>query len=137
EVGDRFADEVAARAHATVLTSATLTVGDSFEFVGRRLGIRIAEGTQPVDRADFGSLRVPSPFDMDNQSALVLTSHLPLPVPGSEREFCEDFASDQVGFVSLTGGRTLTLFAARSRMEVVAERVRRKQAELAERGIEL
>jgi ATP-dependent DNA helicase RecQ len=137
EVGDRFADEVVARAHATVLTSATLTVGGSFDFIGRRLGIRIAEGAEPEGPDEFGSLRVPSPFAWDEQSMLVLTSHLPLPVPSTERAFCEDFASDQVGFLSLTGGRTLTLFAARSRMEAVAERVRRRQAELAERGIEL
>jgi ATP-dependent DNA helicase RecQ len=80
---------------------------------------------------------VESPFNLDEQSAAVLTTHLPLPIPGGEREFCEELAADQVGFLSLTGGKTLTLFAARTRMEKVAHLVRQRERELGERGVEL
>lgn len=68
---------------------------------------------------------------------MVLTNHLPVPVPINEREFCEEMAADQAGFLSLSGGKTLTLFAARKRMEAVAHGVRTKSAELADRGVEL
>jgi ATP-dependent DNA helicase RecQ len=133
EVGDRFARDIVARAHATVMTSATLRVAGDFEFLGRRLGIEIGTDTPGA----FEGMDVDSPFRHDEQSAIVLASHLPLPVPGGEQEFCEDLAADQVGFLSLTGGRTLTLFAARSRMERVAELVRQREMQLAERGVEI
>lgn len=58
-----------------------------------------------------------SPFDHDEQSAVVLMSHLPLPVPVSQDQFCEELGADQVGFLSLSGGRTLGFFAARARMK--------------------
>jgi ATP-dependent DNA helicase RecQ len=133
EVGGRFAREVVGRARTTVLTSATLRVAGSFDFLARRLGIAVS----PDADGAFSTLTVESPFRYDKQSAVVLMSHLPLPVPASEREFCEDFAADQVGFLSLTGGRTLTLFAARARMEAVAAAVRQHERELAERGVDL
>ncbi|MFZ6005768.1 MAG: RecQ family ATP-dependent DNA helicase [Actinomycetota bacterium] len=132
EVADRFRTEVVAKAQSVVLTSATLAVGDSFDFLARRLGIRI--GDEPDA---FQTRLLASPFDYDAQSAVVLTSHLSLPVPGAEREFVEDLAADQVGFLSLSGGRALTLFAARRRMEAVAELVRTKEEELSERDVEI
>lgn len=131
-VSERFADDVVARLHATVLTSATLRVGGQFNFLSQRLGIPITD-----EPGSFTTLTVDTPFDYDEQSAVVLTSHLPLPVPGAERAFCEDLAADQVGLLSLTRGRMLTLFAARRRMEQVAELVRRREHALAGRGVEL
>ena len=130
-VGGQFAQQIAAPAHSVTLTSATLTTGESFAFLSSRLGITVSatEGFTP--------LQLPSPFNYPEQARLILTSHLPLPVPSTEQEFVEEFAADQVGFLSLSGGRSLVLFASRRRMEAVAEKVEAKRAELAERGVEL
>ena len=108
DIGPRFRSDVVARAHSVVLTSATLTVGGSLTFLANRLGLDT--GDEP---GAFKLVRVDGPFDYHRQSMLILTSHLPLPVPGSEEEFCEEFASDLVGFTSLSEGRTLALFVAR------------------------
>ncbi|MGV0853068.1 RecQ family ATP-dependent DNA helicase [Mycolicibacterium phlei] len=130
-----FKQHVVDHTHSTVLCSATLTVEHRFDYLASRLGIRIEE--DPADDDAFRALRLHSPFDYQNQSLVVLTNHLPVPVPVNEREFCEEMAADQAGFLSLSGGKTLTLFASRRRMEAVAEGVRTKKDELAARGVEL
>ncbi|HEY3672018.1 MAG TPA: RecQ family ATP-dependent DNA helicase [Acidimicrobiia bacterium] len=132
DIGEQFRSRIVERARSVVLTSATLRVADSFDFIGSRLGCTIGE-----ENGAFRPLVVDSPFDLDQQAAAILTSHLPLPVPGAEREFCEELAADQTGFLSLTGGKTLTLFAARKRMQQVAELVRVREDELEQRGVEL
>ncbi|MGB5796478.1 MAG: RecQ family ATP-dependent DNA helicase [Mycolicibacter algericus] len=129
-----FQQSIVDRTHSTVLTSATLTVEHRFDYLASRLGIAIS--SEPEERS-FRSLRLGSPFDYAKQSKVILTNHLPVPVPMNEREFCEEMAADQTGFLSLSGGKTLTLFAARTRMETVASAVRAQAAELAERGVEL
>jgi ATP-dependent DNA helicase RecQ len=88
-----------------------------------------------TDGETFEGRCLASPFDYGRQSAVVLTNHMPIPVPSQQDEFVREFARDQVGFLSLTGGRTLTLFAARNRMEQVASRVRAYDAQLGERGV--
>lgn len=129
-----FQQQIVDRMHSTVLTSATLTVQHRFDYIASRLGIEI--GSEP-SHDGFREMRLRSPFDYAKQSLVVLTNHLPVPIPENEREFCEEMAADQVGFLSLAGGRTLTLFAARRRMEAIAEGVREHAGELAQRGVEL
>ena len=129
-----FQQQIVDRTHSTVLTSATLTVQHRFEYIASRLGVQI--GSDPQDDG-FRAMRLHSPFDYSKKSLVILTNHLPVPVPQNEREFCEEMAADQVGFLSLTGGKTLTLFAARKRMEAIADGVKQHSAELAQRGVHL
>ncbi|MGN9911102.1 RecQ family ATP-dependent DNA helicase [Phytohabitans sp. LJ34] len=135
DVGEAFGQAIVRPARSVTLTSATLTTGGTFDFLASRLGIRIEPGS--VEPEIFEGRQLASPFDHATQSAVVLTSHLPVPVPSQEREFVEDLARDQVGLLSLTGGRAMTLFAARRRMQAVAERVRARADELAGRGVQL
>ncbi|OBB84675.1 RecQ family ATP-dependent DNA helicase [Mycolicibacterium peregrinum] len=129
-----FQQQVVDQTHSTVLCSATLTVEHRFDYIASRLGVRISP--DPDDHA-FRGLTLRSPFDYKQQSKVILTNHLAIPIPVNEREFCEDMAADQTGFISLTGGKTLSLFAARSRMEAIADGVRTRAAELTRRGVEL
>ncbi|MEH0934252.1 RecQ family ATP-dependent DNA helicase [Micromonospora psammae] len=135
DVGPAFADGIVRPARSVTLTSATLTIGESFDYLADRLGIRVERGSGEPGVFDGRQLR--SPFDYAAQSAVVLTNHLPVPVPSQEREFVEEFARDQVGLLSLTGGRAMTLFAARRRMEAVADLVRQRAEPLAQRGVHL
>ncbi len=139
-VARRFKDYIISQAHSVILTSATLTVADSFDFLNTLLGIEIAEGAghaPPLTEARFRGIRLSSPFNYDEQSAVILTSHLPVPLPTNEQQFCEELAADQVGFLSLTGGKELALFASRSRMQKVVDLVRRHEGDLAQRGVRL
>jgi ATP-dependent DNA helicase RecQ len=135
DVGSAFNAGVVRRTRSVTLTSATLTTAGTFKYLSSRLGIRVEPGSS--DPEVFQGRILDSPFDYGRQSAVVLTNHLPVPVPSQEREFVEEFARDQVGFLSLTGGRALTLFAARNRMERVAQLVRARQDALSARGVEL
>ena len=117
-----FQQSVVDRTHSTVLCSATLTVQHRFDYLASRLGITHRSG--PAATARSGRSTLPSPFDYAKQSIVILTNHLPVPIPENEREFCEEMAADQAGFLSLSGGKTLTLFAARNRMEAIAAEVR-------------
>lgn len=129
-----FQQQIVDRTHSTVLTSATLTVQHRFDYIASRLGIQIDSAP---DDDGFREMRLRSPFDYSKQSLVILTNHLPVPIPENEREFCEEMAADQIGFLSLSGGKTLTLFAARKRMETVADGVREHAGELAQRGVQL
>lgn len=129
-----FQQSIVDQTHSTVLCSATLTVQHRFDYLASRLGIQV--DAEPAE-GGFRALSLRSPFDYSKQSLVILTNHLPVPIPMNEREFCEEMAADQTGFLSLSGGKALTLFAARSRMETVAALVQTRAAELAERGVEL
>jgi ATP-dependent DNA helicase RecQ len=135
EVGAAFAAGVVRPARSVTLTSATLTVGETFDFLAARLGVRVEPGRS--ESGVFDGRRLRSPFDYAGQSAVVLTNHLPVPVPSQEREFVEEFARDQVGLLSLTGGKAMTLFAARHRMRAVADLVRQQDEALAAHGVHL
>lgn len=138
EVGRRFREQVIDRTHSVVLTSATLRVDGSFTYTAGRLGMELGTGPRTSNgREATATLSLPSPFDFDAQSMLILTSHLPVPIPANEDEFCDAAAADTIGFLSLTGGRTLSLFAARRRMEKVVEGVRIRESELTDRGVTL
>ncbi|TRW45047.1 ATP-dependent DNA helicase [Georgenia yuyongxinii] len=100
---------------AVVLTSATLTLGGTFDAMARSLGLTLDE-----DRPWRG-LDVGSPFDYPRQGILYLARHLPPPGrDGSSEEAMEEL----VELVRAAGGATLGLFSSRRAAEAAAERLR-------------
>jgi ATP-dependent DNA helicase DinG len=97
-----------------VLTSATLSVGGSFEPVARRLGLDRAE-------APHRSVDVGSPFDYEQQAVLYCAAHLPEPrATGYEAAMHAELES----LIRAAGGRTLGLFTSRRAMAAAAEHLR-------------
>ena len=86
------------RMHSVVLTSATLAVDGSFEYVKGRLGVRQAE-----------DLRVASEFDYTTQALLYLPKRVPAPKAPA---FAEAAAREIVEIVSRTRGRAFVLFTS-------------------------
>jgi ATP-dependent DNA helicase DinG len=86
------------RMRSTVLTSATLAVDDSFEYVRGRLGI-----------GEAAELRVASEFDYATQALLYLPRHLPPPKAPS---FAEAAAREVTEIVKRTRGRAFVLFTS-------------------------
>ena len=99
------------RMRATVMTSATLTVEGSFDYVKGRLG---------VDDAD--SLRVPSEFDFAEQAILYLPRKMPSP---KSPEFADAVARETTELLLRTHGRAFVLFTSYSMLRAVRERVER------------
>ena len=100
------------RMRATVMTSATLTVEGSFDYVKGRLGVNDAE-----------SLRVPSEFDFAEQAILYLPRRMPSP---KSPEFADAVARETIELLTRTQGRAFVLFTSYSMLRAVRERVERE-----------
>jgi len=96
------------RMSGTVLTSATLTVDGSFEYVRSRLGIRKAN-----------EIRLPSEFDYRRQAILYLPHRMPDP---RSREFAAAVAQEVVAIVKRTKGRAFVLFTSYANLREVQMR---------------
>ena len=93
------------RMDATVLTSATLTVDDSFEYVKGRLGITHAT-----------ELQLASEFDYRRQSILYLPRRIPDP---RQPAFAAAAAREIVSILKLTAGRAFVLFTSYANLKEV------------------
>ena len=115
DVVETLRDKVFADATA-ILTSATLTVGGTFEPMATRLGFM--SGGQAWRGIDVGS-----PFDYRAQGICYVAKHLPKPSrDGITAEQLDEIAE----LVWAAGGRTLGLFASQRNAETAAAHVRRE-----------
>ena len=96
------------RMTGTLLTSATLTVDGSFEYVRSRLGIRKAN-----------EIRLPSEFDYLKQAILYLPKRMPDP---RAREFTAAVAREVIEIVKRTKGRAFVLFTSYANLREVQAR---------------
>jgi ATP-dependent DNA helicase DinG len=98
DVGPLLQDSLFDRLHACVLTSATLSVGGSFDFFRTRLGV-----------PDAATLIVESPFDHARQAVLYLPKGMPEPrEPGFFARAMDEIES----LLDVTGGRAFLLFTS-------------------------
>ncbi len=102
----------------TILTSATLTVGGSTEYLRRRLGA-----------IEIPSLVLDSPFDHMRQMRLCLARDMPEP---DTEAYLQEIPRQIVRAIDRTGGKALVLFTSTAVMRSVAEAV---APELEQRGI--
>ena len=86
------------RASGTILTSATLTVDGSFDYIRGRLGVN-----------DAFELRLPSEFDFTQQAVLFLPRRIPDP---RSSQFATSMARELVGLLRITEGRAFVLFTS-------------------------
>src|SRR6266536_2882767 len=91
--------------HTTVLTSATLTVDGSFEYVRSRLGIGTAD-----------EIRLASEFDFREQAILYLPPKMPDP---RSDEFAMAASKEVVEILKRTRGRAFVLFTSYATMRAV------------------
>ncbi len=99
-----------------VLTSATLTVGESFDAAAGALGL-VGSGAPRWEGIDVGS-----PFDYPKQGVLYLAADLPKPGRGISEEQLDRV----VELVTASNGGALGLFSSRRAAELAAEYVREK-----------
>jgi ATP-dependent DNA helicase DinG len=95
------------RMHATVLTSATLTVEGSFDYVKGRLGLD-----------DVSEVRVPSEFDFAEQAILYLPQRMPSP---KSPEYGPAVASEVMEILACSRGRAFVLFTSYAMLRTVRD----------------
>jgi ATP-dependent DNA helicase DinG len=119
----------------TVLTSATLTLGGSFDALARQWGLPVeagpsqkAEGTAtdvapPSDTSvpNWSGMDVGSPFNHDKSGILYVARHLP---PPGRDGLQPAFLDELEGLVNAAGGRTLGLFSSMRAAKQAAEALR-------------
>jgi len=116
-----------------IATSATLTVGNSFNALAKSIGFLVGDELNSdvksgeVDPANVQMLDVGSPFDFANQGVLYMPKHLP--EPGREGPSIE--ALTELGeLIDAAGGRTLALFSSWRGVEAADAHLRKVLAEL-------
>src|SRR5690606_28058647 len=115
DVSELLREELFYRMQGVVLTSATLSNGEKFDFIKRRLGIDFPV-TEKV---------LPSPFDFETQAALYVGSDLPDP---RDAGFGEAAAEEIARLVELTGGGAFVLCTSIRAMQDFAARLRPRLA---------
>ncbi len=109
-----------------VITSATLTVGGSFNATATGLGL--IDGADVDDGeaiSSYKTLDVGSPFDFATQGMLYLPKHLP--EPGRDG-IAEEALTELADLVLAAGGRTLALFSSWRAVDAAAEVLQHKLA---------
>ena len=118
-----------------IATSATLTVGKSFDPIAKSLGIfgtaqddaEEKDEDWNLDPSNVQMLDVGSPFDFTNQGMLYLPKQLPEPGrDGPSKEALVELGE----LIDAAGGRTLALFSSWRGVEMADEHLRRVLAEL-------
>jgi ATP-dependent DNA helicase DinG len=94
-----------------VLTSATLAIGDRFDFIKQRLGIEFAV-----------SRKLDSEFDFRTQAVLYIPSQMP---DVRDAGFAPSAAQEIARLLEITRGRAFCLFTSYAQMGLVYERVER------------
>jgi ATP-dependent DNA helicase DinG len=93
------------RMRTTVLTSATLTIDGTFEYVRQRLGV-----------AHASEVRLPSEFDFREQTILYLPLRMPDP---RSSDFSMAAGREVIGILNSTQGRAFVLFTSYATMREV------------------
>ena len=113
KVADSLAQPLFAQKHSLILTSATLTVKNSFSYVKSRFGL----DQLPEERVR--TLSLPSPFAYDKQGLLLIPADFPVPGKENDQSYLEAIIQGCLDVVVATKGRTLILFTSHSMLRIV------------------
>lgn len=104
-----------------VMTSATLTVGGTFEYPAQQMGFTLDAETYP-----WSGHVVSSPFNYKEQGMIWLPKDMPAPVNTKEGkiEYAEAVAGVAIGVARAAGGRTLVLCTSKQSVEIISERMK-------------
>ncbi|MCH9735287.1 MAG: ATP-dependent DNA helicase, partial [Actinomycetia bacterium] len=115
------------RSSTTVLTSATLTIGGSFDAMASSWGLDDVDedADAPETKVEWRGLDVGSPFDHAKSGILYVAAHLP--PPGRDGTGSTEQLDEIASLIAAAGGRTLGLFssirAAKAAAAAISERL--------------
>jgi ATP-dependent DNA helicase DinG len=120
--------------HTTVLTSATLTLGGTFDSMARSWGLPAGEQGESLkvegaatDKTPEGpkwtGLDVGSPFDHAHRGILYVARHLP---PPGRDGLPPSYVDELEGLIAAAGGRTLGLFSSMRAAKQATELLRKR-----------
>jgi ATP-dependent DNA helicase DinG len=102
-VADEMIEQVFYPYSTVILTSATLTIGGSFDFIKARLGLDKLKAERLIE------LVLPSPFDYEKQAIIAIPSDVPQP---RSQLFEEELPGLLLKTISISQGRAFVLFTS-------------------------
>ena len=123
ELGALLRESLFTQAETTVLTSATLTTRQGFDFLRGRMGISGAELAVEEEEVEVEERIVLSPFDFHSQAILAVPTDLPSP-HGGDPAINDGTADVLARFAEMTDGGLFALFTSYSALRAVARGVR-------------
>ena len=124
-VGPQLWERLWSRLDAAVCTSATLSVfGQEFDFFLNRVGLEPARIATAGEGKTLVTRELPPAFHYREQALLMMPNDLPAPRDSDlKRNFPEAVAALLRRFIPFFKGKTLALFTANNRRELVYERL--------------
>ena len=111
DVSQILKEKLFAQFETVVLTSATLAIGDHFDFIKQRLGVEMAR-----------TKKLASEFDFRSQAVLYIPSQMP---DVRDPNFAAGAAEEIARLLEISQGRAFCLFTSYNQMGQVCERVER------------
>ncbi len=103
EIASIMQDQLFAQKESVILTSATLTMKDSFTFMMKRLGL---EGSSTIQQ------KIQSPFHYEDQVQLMIPNDFPNVKYGDQEDFIHATCEAIYSLATITKGRMLVLFTS-------------------------
>jgi ATP-dependent DNA helicase DinG len=103
EVAESIKSVILDKFKTVVVTSATLAVGERFDYLGKRTGISLLEKPRSTE------LLLASPFDYARQALVVIPSDMPEP---SARDFATALQQSLLEGLTISQGRAFVLFTS-------------------------
>ncbi|WP_164984951.1 ATP-dependent DNA helicase DinG [Ammoniphilus sp. CFH 90114] len=112
DVAPLLNEQFFSRKESVVLTSATLSVNQSFSYSLKRMGL---------EETEVSTIQHASPFDYRSQTLFCVPSDVPALKSGSDREFVQHLIESLVKLARVTEGRMLVLFTSYQMLRQVYE----------------
>ncbi len=109
-VGRMLQEQLIHQCRSTIFTGATLSSGTDFGYIRERLGLW-----------DAAAITVPSPFDYEQSTLLMMPRDLALPNEGAYQQSVNQAIVDAA---IVAGGRTMVLFTSYSQLRTTASAIR-------------
>ncbi|WP_400163747.1 ATP-dependent DNA helicase DinG [Brevibacillus sp. TJ4] len=123
EISEALVQPLFEQKRSLVLTSATLTVKNSFSYVRSRLGL------EQLPEGRVRTLEIPSPFDYPNQGLLLIPSDFPAPGKEGDQAYIDAVVQGCVDVVLAAKGRTMILFTSHAMLRLVYQGMKERLAE--------
>ena len=111
KVGKMVKEVVVDKMKSLILTSATLSVNNSFDYIASRLGIN----------GEYNKIKIESPFDFKNQALLYIPEEFPEP---NSPHFLVEAVDTIKKLISFSKGRAFVLCTSIKNMNIVYENLR-------------
>lgn len=113
DISQYFKENIFRPGNSAILTSATLTVNNSFNYFKKRLG-----------GDEVGELKLDSPFDFVNQVKIYIPRDIPSPEKNNNEFYMESLAEWISRFVEMTSGKALVLFTNSSLLRSIGNELK-------------